>query len=400
MKTLAIVITIILLLVIWFLLDYLLGRRKHLRTFKKQTFPVRKSDMELFAAGPALFNDYFSELKAAKEHIHISFYIVHDDDISLQFFDILRKKAEEGVEVRLMADRIGSKKITKEMIAELEKAGAYFVFSQEIKPPFLFYSFQVRNHRKITVIDGKIGYLGGFNIGKEYIDLDPKLTPWRDYHLKFHGEGVKDLQTCFLRDWQRDAKLRMKNTAPYFPPLEKGQYSHQIFPTEGVDLENTFSELIQNAKHSIRIGTPYFIPGKKVFRDLQNAVKRGVKLEIIVPGMSDHPLVQEASYRYLRTLIRLGARVYQYQKGFYHAKVFMVDEEICDIGTANFDKRSFYLNLEINCFTYDKNYIEQVLDVFNQDQSDSTAVSLHSLQSFNPWKLTKELVARSVSLFL
>jgi cardiolipin synthase len=400
LNTFAIVITIFILLAIWLLLDYLLGRRKHLRTFEPQTFPVRESDINLFAAGPPLFHDYFSELKAAKKHIHISFYIVHDDDISLQFFEILRKKAEEGVEVRLMVDRLGAKKVTKDMIEGLEKSGAHFVFSQEIKPPFLFYSLQVRNHRKITIIDGKVGYLGGFNIGKEYINLDPKLTPWRDYHLKFKGEGVQDLQTCFLRDWQRDARLKMHNTEPYFPPLEKGQYRHQIFPTEGIHLESTFSDLIQSAKHSIRIGTPYFIPGKRAFRDLQDAVKRGVKLEILVPGTSDHPLVKEASFHYLRTLIRLGAYVYQYQKGFYHAKVMIIDEEICDVGTANFDKRSFYLNLEINCFTYDRNCIEQVLAVFKQDQSDSTAVSLNSLKSLNPWTLTKELVARSVSLFL
>lgn len=400
MKILAIILILLLLIIIWLLLDFLIGRRKHLQTFKPQTFPIRKSDINLFSAGPALFNDYFSELKNAKKHIHISFYIVHDDDISLQFFDILQKKAREGVKVRLLVDYIGAKKVTKEMIEGLRQAGGEFVFSQEIKPPFLFYSLQVRNHRKITVIDGEIGYLGGFNIGKEYINLDRKLTPWRDYHLKFKGEGVQDLQSCFLRDWQRDAKLKIREQEGYFPPLEKGQYNHKIFPTEGVFLEDAFSELIHNAKHSIRIGTPYFIPGKKVFHHLQNAVKRGIKLEILVPGMSDHPLVKEASYRYLRTLIRLGAHVYQYQKGFYHAKVLIIDEEICDVGTANFDKRSFYLNLEINCFTYDKEYIEQVLQVFEQDRSDSTAVSLHDLNSVNPWKLTKELIARSISLFL
>ena len=233
MKILAIILILLLLIVIWFLLDFLIGRKKHLQTFKPQTFPLRKSDINLFAAGPALFNDYFSELKAAKKHIHISFYIVHDDDISLQFFDILQKKAQEGVEVRLMADSIGAKKVTKEMIEDLRQAGGQFVFSQEIKPPFLFYSLQVRNHRKITVIDGKIGYLGGFNIGKEYINLDPKLTPWRDYHLKFKGEGVQDLQTCFLRDWQRDAKVKIREQESYFPALEKGQYSIKFSQQKG-----------------------------------------------------------------------------------------------------------------------------------------------------------------------
>nr|WP_295971761.1 cardiolipin synthase [uncultured Bacillus sp.] len=400
MKIFVIILIILVLLLIWIFLDYQLGRRKHLRTFQLQTFPIRESDINMFDSGPELFFDYFSELKAAKKHIHISFYIVHDDEISLQFFDILKKKAQEGVEVRLMIDRLGAKKVTKNMIKELESAGAQFVFSQEIKPPYLFYALQVRNHRKITIIDGKLGYLGGFNIGKEYIHLDPKLSPWRDYHLKFTGEGVQDLQSCFLHDWQRDAKLHIQEQGTYFPALEKGKYCHEIFPTEGIHLEETFSRMIQNAKRSIRIGTPYFIPGKKAFRDLLDAVKRGVKLEILVPGTSDHPLVQEASYRYLRRIIPLGAKVYQYQKGFYHSKVFMIDDEACDVGTANFDKRSFYLNLEINCFSSDKAYIEQVLDVFKQDKSDSTAVTLNDIKSTNPWQFTKELIAASISLFL
>ncbi len=400
MKILAIVLILLLLIVLWFLLDFLIGRRKHLRALKVQIFPNRKSDINFFATGPSLFNDYFSELKAAKKHIHISFYIIHDDDISLQFFDILKKKAREGVEVRLIADYIGAKKVTKEMIEGLRTAGGHFVFSQKVKLPFLFYSLQVRNHQKITIIDGKIGYLGGFNIGKEYINLDPKLTPWRDYHLKFTGEGVQDIQTCFLKDWQRDANVQIEGQEAYFPALEKGQYEHKISPTEGVYLENIFSELIQSAKHSIRIGSPYFIPGKKAFRELQNAVKRGVKLEILVPIMSDHPLVKEASYHYLRTLIRLGAHVYQYKTGFYHAKVLIIDKEICDVGTANFDKRSFYLNLEINCFTYDREYIEQVTQVFEHDRANSTTVALHNISSKNPWRIIKELIARSVSFFL
>lgn len=400
MKLFAIAIIILLLILIWLALDFFIGRNKHLQTFRPQTFPLRKSNINLYTSGPALFHDYFSDLKAAKKHIHISFYIVHDDEISRQFFHLLQKKAQEGVEVRLMLDRVGAKRVKKEMIEALRKAGGQFAFSQEIKPPFLFYSLQARNHRKITVIDGKIGYLGGFNIGKEYIDLDEKLTPWRDYHLKFTGEGVQDLQSCFLRDWQRDAKTQIQKQRMYFPALEKGQYEHKIFPTDGIYLEEAFVTMIDNAKSSIRIGTPYFIPGRKAFRSLQAALQRGVKLEILVPSISDHPLVQEASYRYLRTLIRLGAEVYQYQRGFFHAKVFIVDEEVCDVGTANFDKRSFYLNLEVNCFTYDKQYIAKVLQVFKQDQAHSTAVTLAKLNSLNPWQLTKELVARFVSVLL
>ena len=158
----------------------------------------------------------------------------------------------------------------------------------------------------------------------------------------------------------------------YFPPLEKGTYRHQFFASEGFHLEDTFSTLIRNSDHSILIGTPYFIPGKKVFPELLAAVQRGVKLEILVPSKADHPLVKEASYKYLRKLIPLGATVYQYEKGFYHAKTLLIDETICDIGTANFDKRSFYLNYEINCFMYDKHFIEQVRGLLKKDQHQCT----------------------------
>jgi len=218
--------------------------------------------------------------------------------------------------------------------------------------------------------------------------------------ISIEGEGVQDLQDVFLQDWQLAAKVRLQYRDPYFPTLEKGPYRHQVIPSEGIYLEKTFSKLIRQAKKSILIGTPYFIPGKQVFADLQAALKRGVKLEILVPGTADHPLVKEASYPYFRTLIPLGATVFQYQRGFYHAKILMIDDQICDIGTANFDKRSFYLNQEINCYTYDQSYIGETLEVLRYDQSHAKQLNLKDIQSINPWAVFKEYTARALSLFL
>ena len=189
------------------------------------------------------------------------------------------------------------------------------------------------------------------------------------------------LQQVFLQDWGEGAKMRMQNTDVYFPALEKGPYRHQLIPSEGFYIEETFSALIRNSQEKIMIGTPYFIPGKRVFEDLQDALKRGVKLEILVPNKADHPFVKEASYKYLRRLIQLGATVFQYKKGFYHAKTLIVDDTVCDIGTANFDKRSFYLNHEFNCYTYHQTYIDQVKDLIKKDQNQAIIAQMEDLKS-------------------
>ena len=400
LKILSSIMIILLLLICWLYIDFVLGRKRHLRQFEHQPYPIRESNIQLFSSGPELFSDLFSELKKAKAHIHIQFYIVKDDEFSLEFLNILEEKASEGIEVRLLLDWRGSSKGKKLITSQLDGTGVNYAFCHVPKPPFLFYTLQVRNHRKITVIDGKIGYMGGFNIGKEYINLDPILNPWRDYHLKILGEGVHDLQQIFLKDWEKTEHRSLQTKSSYFPPLEIGAYRHRFFATEGSHLEDTFSSLVRNAEHSILIGTPYFIPGKRVFSELIAALDRGVKLEILVPFTADHPLVKEASYKYLRKLIRLGATVYQYKKGFYHAKILIIDETLCDIGTANFDKRSFYLNYEINCFTYDKRFIEQARELMKKDQHDGQTLTLEELNHINPWRSFKECVAGALSFFL
>ncbi|MFD2446815.1 cardiolipin synthase [Bacillus sp. CGMCC 1.16607] len=400
MNVLFSVLGVIFLLFIWLTLDYQLGRNRHLNHFVFPNAPRRQSHIELFTDGEVLFQDYFGELKKAKHHIHILFYIVADDSFSKEFFLILKQKAAEGVEVRLLLDALGSLKVDREMIGQLKAAGGQIFFCHIPKLPFLFYSSQTRNHRKITVIDGVTGYLGGFNIGKEYVNQDEKLNPWRDFQLKISCEGVHDLQREFLRDWRESTKTDLIQTKTYFPDLEKGTVEHEIIPSEGVYLEKTYVKWIHSAKHTIMIGTPYFIPSKKVFRALRLALKRGVSIIILVPKISDHILVKEASFPYFRMLIPEGATVYQYLKGFYHAKTFMIDTQVCDVGTANFDKRSFFLNHEINCYMYNKDFIKKVKEIYEQDLLDSKILTLEELNRPNLWRSIKERIATVFSLFL
>jgi cardiolipin synthase len=394
------VIGIVLLIVIWMFIDFRLGQKKHIQLAVKEKSSFLYGKLDIFPHGPELMADYFQQLEQAKFHIHVLFYIVKKDQISREFFAILQKKAQEGVQVRLLLDRLGSHKVPKNLVSELKEAGVEFAFSNRLRFPFLFYSLQVRNHRKITIIDGKLAYLGGFNIAKEYIDLDPKLSPWRDYHLKITGESVPYIQRVFLKDWKEYAGVNLLGNEALFPQNQSGDVLHHLVPTEACQLEEEFIERIQGAKKSIMIGTPYFIPSDKVFAELIEAVRRGVQLRIIVPVKPDHILVREASFPYLRRLLKEGAEVFEFQNGFYHAKTTIFDENICDIGTANFDKRSLFLNKEINCYIYDPHFISRVLDVIKKDLLDSKPLKLEDLTKPNLVRSFKEGIAGAVSYFL
>jgi len=384
----------------YILIDFQLGRRRHKLEFSKFTFPLRKSDVQIFASGPELFEEFFADLKNAKHHIHCLFYIVQYDDFSQIFLSILKEKAKEGINVRLLLDWVGSIKFPRKEVKALRSVGVEMYFCHVPKFPYLFYSLQERNHRKITVIDGKIGYLGGFNIGKEYINKDSKLSPWRDYHLKLVGEGVLDLQKQFFIDWLEASDENKLDDQTYYPQLSKGNIIHRFFPSEGIELEKKFIEFISLSKRSIYIGTPYFIPGKHVYHSLLRALERGVEITILVPENSDHILVKEASYRYFRKLLEKGGKVYQYTKGFYHAKTLIIDDELVDIGTANFDKRSLYLNHEMNCIFFDYEVIKKMKSIFEEDLSHSHLLTLEELNKRSFTRMFKEWIAFILSPLL
>nr|WP_263324127.1 cardiolipin synthase [Neobacillus sp. Marseille-Q6967] len=401
MKITFVIIGFILLIILWFTIDFKLGIKKHHRIAKKRETPILYGDFDIFPHGKELFADFFHEIKMAKQHIHILFYIVKDDRISQEFFTMLKVKAKEGVEVRLLIDRLGGRLVKKRAVKELKAAGVQFAFSNRLKLPFLFYSSQVRNHRKIAIIDGKIGYLGGFNVAKEYIDLKPKLSPWRDYHLKITGESVPYLQREFFVDWNEYSNSPVENDTPYTPTQPKGTVAHQFVPTEAGQLEEKYIGFFQKAKKSITIGTPYFIPSKKLLHQLIQAAKKGIKITIVVPYTGDHMIVQEGSFRYLRRMLKEGAQVFQYKNGFYHAKSIIIDDHFCDIGTANFDQRSIFLNKEINCYFYDRDFVSRFRDnVLHKDVLDSKPLALEDLNKPNLFRSCKEMIARALSYFL
>ncbi|MCR2821337.1 cardiolipin synthase [Lederbergia panacisoli] len=373
------ILLVITLLIVWCYADFHLGLYVHKKRWKKRSYPLRKGELQLITNGPDLFEIYFKDLREAKSSIHILFYIVKNDRFSQAFWDVLIEKAREGVKVQLLLDWLGSRHVRKKWIKKARSCGIDIAFSHGPRFPFLIFTLQQRNHRKITIIDDHIGYLGGYNIGKEYINLDPKLSPWRDYHVRVKGEGISDLQNEFMVDWVRAKKKRVAKHKDDL--VENGKMLHRFYPSEGVGVEYHLLKLIDGAKTSILIGTPYFIPTEALIASLEAAMKRGVSLTVLVPETADHAIVKEASFRYLRRVLAGGGQVYQFEKGFFHAKVIIVDGEICDIGTANFDQRSILLNHEINCYIYDKTFIADVERALYEDISHSHPMSLGKLNN-------------------
>lgn len=387
MRWLAGLIILVIILIIAASADFLLGRYFHEKKSRRCSYPVRNGRLQLITSGPDLFSNYFDDLYKAKRNIHVLFYIVKNDRFSKLFFDILIEQARKGTTVRLLLDWFGSRKVSKKLIRKARCAGVEVEFCHRPRFPFTFFALQQRNHRKVTIIDGEVGYVGGFNVGKEYIDLDPVLSPWRDYHLRIEGEGIADLQREFLLDWEQATGSNHLKDSSLFPNLEKGPMLYRFFPTQGVDAEDEILKLINQADQSIFIGTPYFIPPEKLVSGLEQAINRGVAVTILVPNKSDHPLVKEASFHYLHRILAAGGEGFEYEAGFFHAKVILIDGKICDIGTANFDYRSFKLNYEINCFIYDQDFINEAERTVVEDIGKSSRISMKELD--NPTFFTR-----------
>ena len=385
---------------LWITIDLSYGRLLHLKRVSSRTFPLRQSDFHLYTYGKDLYDALFTDIKQAQHHIHILFFIVKNDKISREFLKLLIDKAQEGIEVRLLLDRFGSHSLSNEAIRSLQKHGVYFSFCHKVKFPLPFFSANQRNHRKITVIDGKTGYIGGFNIGEEYLGHNEYLGLWRDYHLRLTGEGVQDLQKQFLHDWFDDTKQNLLDASLYFPKQNPGTILHQFIPTDGAYLQHTFLHLINAAKKEICIGTPYFIPGKKIMNALLKAKERGVQITILVPEKADHPLVREAKFPYCRKLIQAGCNIYAFQQGFFHAKIIIVDDDICDIGTANFDMRSLYINHEINCLLYKKHFIQTVKKKFHEDLDNASVLSYSDVNPPSLIDRGKEWIGTIFAFFL
>ena len=322
----------------------------------------------LFENGVETFNEMKKHLKNAKHHIHLEYYIVKNDSLGNEVKDILIAKAKEGVKVRFLIDKIGSIKLDKSYIKELRSAGVDLIFYTYILAPiFKFLNTQInyRNHRKITIIDGSIGFIGGMNIADDYLGLG-KLGNWEDSHIMVEGDFVLGLQSVFLDDFTATKKncnednYLNENVLDYFnKPQINGNVTMQLIKSgpnsEFPSILQSIIKMIFMAKKQINIITPYFIPTESIIDSLKIALLSGIKVNIIFPEQADHFIVNSASRTYLGELSKYGANIYFYDsKSFIHSKVLTIDGEITNMGTANMDIRSFELNYEINTVIYNK----------------------------------------------
>lgn len=341
--------------------------------------PFTKSNRaQVLPDGSQAFAHIFAQLKQAKDHIHIEYYILRDDSTGQILKDILIGKAKAGVRVRVIYDAVGSWQLSKSYIRELRESGV------KIKPflpvifPLINNRLNYRNHRKIVVIDGRVGFMGGLNVGDEYLGYHPKLGKWRDTHLMLEGTAVHFLQVIFLQDWEfvSGETLAVKNHYPEIASF-RGQMIQIAASGPDTDWETirqSYFAMINSAQKSIKITTPYLIPDEGILLALKTAALSGVDVKIILPGIPDKKIVFWASQSYFDELIEAGIQIFLYRPGFIHAKIVSVDGEVASLGSANLDMRSFQLNFEVNAMLYDQELVARVDSDFETDLSHCVKV--------------------------
>ncbi|RKD20897.1 cardiolipin synthetase 2 [Caminicella sporogenes DSM 14501] len=336
--------------------------------------------VKVLTNGEKTFSAIIEELKKAKHHIHMEYFIIKCDDIGNKIKDILKDKAASGIKVRVIYDSVGSWRLSKDYIEELRNSGVDIYPFYPVMFPVLSRELNYRNHRKIVVIDGKVGFVGGLNIGDEYLKGSRKLGFWRDTHLKVEGEAVYSLQNIFLKDWHFVSKQFISDEV-YYPKLDYcGEQLVQI-TSSGPDSDwevilQAYFTMITTAEEKIWITTPYLVPDESISMALKIAALSGVDVRIIIPNKPDHYLVYWASRANIEELLKAGVKIYTYEKGFIHSKILFVDSIGASIGTANLDIRSLRINFEVNAFIYDEEFVKRLERDFIQDLKDSKEIIL------------------------
>lgn len=350
----------------------------------QDTFPLTTlNSVELLNNGEEKFPKVLEAIDAAQNHIHIEYYIFENDNIGSLLINKLIEKAKEGIKVRFIYDDFGSRGIRKNQLKEMWDAGVEAYPFYKIKIIALANRLNYRNHRKIIVVDGKVGFVGGINVSDKYInsqESNQKLY-WRDTHLKIEGQAVLSLQYIFIGDWNYCSKERIEPNSTYFPKFDTDKTDNKIVQivASGPDSDSplilqSICKAISLAKEEILIVSPYFIPGEVLKENLLIAAASGVKVKLLVPGISDSKLVNFASRSYFTLLIDSGVEIYRYNKGFVHSKTMVIDREVAIVGTANMDLRSFDLNFEVNAMIYDTAIATELQESFYQDLKDSTQI--------------------------
>lgn len=362
--------------------------------------------VSVYIDGNQKFKNLLEDIKNAKNHIHLEYFIIKDSEIGRELKDLLIKKSNEGVKIRILYDDVGCWRFWfyRKFFNEMKENGIEIVAFLPAKFPLTGGKLNYRNHRNIAIIDGKIGYTGGLNIGDEYMGKNKKFGYWRDTHIKIEGTSVYMLQMIFLTDWYYTTK-EIITEDKYFPsPQRCGNSMVQIIASgpdsDWESIRYAYFSAICQAKKSIYIETPYFIPDESILIALKSAALSGVDVRIVFPKIADHKIVNNASYSYFDDILKSGGKVYLYTKGFIHSKIMTIDDKIASTGSANMDLRSFMLNFEINAFIYDKKIVERMNKDFFEDLNSSEELTLDEFSKRKLGKKVRESIARLFSPIL
>lgn len=327
--------------------------------------------VELLIDGAATFDSIFAGIERAQESVLVQFYIVHDDELGRGLQSRLIERAKQGVSVRFLYDEIGSADLPRRYVRELEEAGVEVSSFHSTRGSQNRLQLNFRNHRKIVVVDSSEAWVGGHNVGDEYMGRDPKVGPWRDTHMRIKGPAVLGLMVSFAEDWRWATDRAVLSDVWRQPEDASGDAGVLILPTGPADRLETASLMFQLAIHFAQkrlwISSPYFVPDQAVLHALHLAAMRGVDVRILIPETPDSRLVYYSAFAFVEPLLESGIQILRYQPGFLHAKSFLVDDSFAGVGTANFDNRSFRLNFEVTAIVVDPTFVTEVEAMFEDD---------------------------------
>ncbi|MBC6973813.1 cardiolipin synthase [Bacillus sp. Xin] len=367
---------------------------------------------KLLTNGEETFTEIIQAIENAQHHIHIQYYIYRSDEIGTRIRDALIEKAKSGVIVRFLYDGLGSNTLRNRFLQPMKEAGIEIVEFDPILSPWLLETVNYRNHRKIVIVDGVIGFTGGLNVGDEYLGRSKKFPIWRDSHLKIEGKALYKLQAVFLEDWlYASSGLNTYSwdsfmNREYFPGqgIPQAEGAVQIIASgpssDDKSIRNALLAAMGSAKKSIWIATPYFIPDQETLTLLRLSATAGIDVRVLYPGKNDSIISDQASQSYFTPLLKAGVSIYRYKDAFMHAKIVLVDDEIASIGTANMDIRSFELNYEIIAMLYESKTVLDIKQDFEEDFNNSIEIRWESFQKRSIRKRILESLMRLISPLL
>ncbi|MBE0509750.1 MAG: cardiolipin synthase [Gammaproteobacteria bacterium] len=355
--------------------------------------------VSLLKNGEQTFDSIFAGIAAAERYLLVQFYLVNADDLGQRLREALIAKVEEGLDVYFLYDEIGSYGLPSSYLQSLRDGGVQVHRFHSTRGPGNRFQLNFRNHRKIVVADGMRAWVGGLNVGDEYLGKDPRIGRWRDTHLKIEGPAALALQMTFLEDWHWATDT--------IPELDwQPAYHHDadvpvlILPSGPADRFETASLMMQQSIHAaqqrIWIASPYFVPDEGVQGMLKLAAVSGVDVRILIPEVPDNPLLFYAAYAFIEPLLEAGVKVYRYQDGFLHGKAFLVDDRGAAVGTVNLDNRSFRLNFEVTAIVLDQQFAREVEAMFEEDFARSRQMVLDDIRQLTFWH---RLASRAAYLF-